>query len=556
MFTSETLEELQPKLAAASDPIERIDLLLQLCFAAYQSNPADILPFARKALRLARARKEKGRMGRAIFYQGVYHACLGEYAAAIEQLDAALSLCREVEDHTLTALSLRVLGGVHRNTGDYLTALECLNRALEESRYDASGGETADALRMLSSVHAEMGDYVRALDYAKASRDRFREVENADGLSQALEIIAGIHRHLGDHEKAEQLMRESIECAARGGNTSTLMRCRMNYGTTLGATGRFDEALQQLAAALEAARAMNSSSFEGIILKEIGVMHAGKGELSQARESLLRSWDLLDGLSDVLRWETMRVLADLCNRLGDHSQALEYAQLALSGAIEYRMRFQEQEIHATLSNCYEAMGDLRRALDHYRAHARLKEEVVGAEQQKKIAQMEMWARVERAEREHAVTRMEKQRLEAEMEHKRKELATMALHLVEKNRLLDSLKKEMKQVVRLLDGSAQPAVNGLIRRIDINTGSETDWQAFEEQFEMVHHDFIRRLSRRCPLLTRMELKVCALLKINMSTKQIAGLLKTSTRTVENQRRSIRRKLQLVPDVHLSVHFASL
>ena len=203
------------------------------------------------------------------------------------------------------------------------------------------------------------------------------------------------------------------------------------------------------------------------------------------------------------------------------------------------------EIHHALSHYYQAMGDNAEALKHYKEHVRLKEEITGQQQQRAMMQLQLRSEIERAEKEREIMRLENLRLEQEMEHKQKELTAKALHLVEKNQFLDSLKQEMQEVAQSLEGKHRPAMKGLMRQVDGNINSEEEWKAFEEQFETVHQGFIERLAKRYPKLTRTELKVCALLKLQMSTKEIANVLATTINNIEVQRYRIRKKLG--PDV---------
>jgi AraC family transcriptional regulator, chitin signaling transcriptional activator len=172
-----------------------------------------------------------------------------------------------------------------------------------------------------------------------------------------------------------------------------------------------------------------------------------------------------------------------------------------------------------------------------------------------LMQFRVRLEIERAERDREVLRLEKQGLEKEMGHRLKELTATALHVVEKNEFLDSLKREISEVVRVVDGKVRPALRGLLRQVDAKINDVEDWDAFEKQFEMVHHEFIHSLTRRCPTLTKTELKVCALVKLNLSNKEIARILSISFRTIEVHRRNIRKKLDIPLETKLTTYLAS-
>src|SRR3989339_576379 len=93
-------------------------------------------------------------------------------------------------------------------------------------------------------------------------------------------------------------------------------------------------------------------------------------------------------------------------------------------------------------------------------------------------------------------------------------------------------------------------------INLNVKSEESWKIFETQFKAIHRGFMEYIASKYFDLTVMEMKVCALLKINLSSKEISTLLNLSTRTVEDHRLNIRKKLGLDKDVNLNQFIATL
>lgn len=126
---------------------------------------------------------------------------------------------------------------------------------------------------------------------------------------------------------------------------------------------------------------------------------------------------------------------------------------------------------------------------------------------------------------------------------------MAMRLVGKNAFLQRLRKQItahtEQHPELRD-----AVKDVLQEINTDLRDDNEWVRFEEKFEHLHQDYLTKLSQAYPKLTPTELKVCAMLKINLSNKEIAGLLSVSLRNVESHRYSIRKKLGLASDVNLT------
>ncbi|MBC7792788.1 MAG: helix-turn-helix transcriptional regulator [Clostridia bacterium] len=143
-----------------------------------------------------------------------------------------------------------------------------------------------------------------------------------------------------------------------------------------------------------------------------------------------------------------------------------------------------------------------------------------------------------------------------MDRKQNELTALALNLVQKNELLDTLKDQIRALQKG-DGDAPTAlVDKLLSEIDANRSSDANWKLFEQQLEMIHPDMLRRLSERYPTLTPTELKVCSLTAINLSNKDMASLLYMSVRTVETHRSKARRKMNLPQEYNLTGFLATL
>ncbi len=144
------------------------------------------------------------------------------------------------------------------------------------------------------------------------------------------------------------------------------------------------------------------------------------------------------------------------------------------------------------------------------------------------------------ERDREFLRLQVDRLQRESERKTQELLSISLQLTQRNEAFKSLKDILAPYARRHDSGGELAAR-ILREISSAVGGGRDWRVFAEQFEQIYHDFILALKQRAATLTPAELRICVLIKMNLSTKQIAELLFTSQPTVKSHRTSIRRKL---------------
>ncbi len=148
-----------------------------------------------------------------------------------------------------------------------------------------------------------------------------------------------------------------------------------------------------------------------------------------------------------------------------------------------------------------------------------------------------------------IMQLENEKLESEITYKNKRLAGVTMHLLTKNEFIIDVKKELKHAV-IHKKNLVTEVNRVIKSIDRNITPDEDWQEFEQHFDQVHGDFIKRLKYQYPHLTNQETKLSAFLKMGMSTKEIASLLHNTVRGVEISRYRLRKKLDLDREVNLT------
>lgn len=140
---------------------------------------------------------------------------------------------------------------------------------------------------------------------------------------------------------------------------------------------------------------------------------------------------------------------------------------------------------------------------------------------------------------------------AEVEIKKKELAVTALQLIEKDKLLEEIKKGLGEIKK---DKEDVAVEQLKSTIKVNTAKT--WEEFEARFVQVNSSFYESLGKKHPDLSRNELKLCALVKLNFSTKEMSQLLGVSADSINKARYRLRKKLGLQREENLGVYINSI
>ena len=152
------------------------------------------------------------------------------------------------------------------------------------------------------------------------------------------------------------------------------------------------------------------------------------------------------------------------------------------------------------------------------------------------------------EQQERLAQLEKEELAKEVRLKQNELASTTLNIAKKNEMMLEIKNML--LVNKDKFSNSQRYRSFLKKLDSSIEDTEDWKRFEVNFKELHEDFFERLLKAYPSLTPKDLKLCAYLKMNLSTKEIAPLMAISIRGVEIHRYRLRKKLDIDSSENLS------
>ncbi|NJB85869.1 DNA-binding CsgD family transcriptional regulator [Lewinella marina] len=180
----------------------------------------------------------------------------------------------------------------------------------------------------------------------------------------------------------------------------------------------------------------------------------------------------------------------------------------------------------------------------YTRYYRRKQRLWQVEQDRALAARERQAELE-------LTRLNNERLREDIEAKNREAALSTMNLVKKNELLQQIKEEL-----LAARDPQKNIREVVKQIDRNIDEAETWELFRDAFENADRDFFKKVKDRHPELTPNDLKLCAYLRLNLSSKEIAPMLNISPRSVEVKRYRLRKKMGLERDTGLTEYILEI
>lgn len=173
----------------------------------------------------------------------------------------------------------------------------------------------------------------------------------------------------------------------------------------------------------------------------------------------------------------------------------------------------------------------------YKRYYRKQRERLLGESKKEIELKEL-------ENEQQLMHYKNDKLKLDIENKNREVAISTMSLIKKNELLSTIKNELKKTDDINN------LKSVITIIDYNINNTDDWKLFEEAFNNADKDFLKKIKTKHPELTSNDLRLCAYLRLNLSSKEIAPLLNISSRSVEVKRYRLRKKMNLLHETSLT------
>lgn len=491
------------------------------------------------------------RLGRMRFDEGGLSAAKSWYEVADERLASLDPLMIGPAEARVRSEAMNALGELRARLGAYEEALTLHLRAL--ALLEGQGGRHDSDGRRVAKPGADA-------DGGVVSDDRDHRI----AIGNTLVALARLYDLLGKDGSALEVLVRARAMFREAGDRYNEVRTIVQAATALIKLGDMETAHEQALTALAIYEALHDGANIGATLMLIGTIHerrainAGRREeLDVALQYQIRAHDILTQIGD--EQSRVRVLVHigrLYGETGDNAAAQFVFEQALSIAQQINDLAAQQQLHEALAHVYESMGDLRRALGHSRLYARIREDLIGEEMQKRGAELQARFDFEKAEREKRLVEQRTEELQDQVRELQERLRAKGLELIERNRMLEKLRRAVETLAESTQGTTASQARALLRDVADAMRAGEQEEPMVRELNEIDADWIAGLTGICPALAQAELIVCWLIKTGFSNKQIATRLGIVVRTVETHRLNIRRKLNLKSGGNLGAFLTGL
>ncbi len=449
------------------------------------------------------------------------------------------------------------LAGLANMEGRYADCIQHCNDAIRLAQRCNDGFTETAALELASGALVTIGDDATALDYLHRLRNRAQEIGSLLRHAGAHNLIATVYAKRRDFSTALEHFREAQQLFDLLQDHRGCCYSRANVAQALLDLDRIADADVCVDEALQMSRL---HSFHDL---EIEILPIRCAIALRVRNPQAVVHELEHGLELCRRHRFERgfalitkCLADCYRELQSFDRVKDNYELAFNTAKKVHDADLEASIAESLSTYYADLQQFGEAYHWSTVSREAERRHINDTAERSARNMIVLLETERFQHERDQLRQQNELLLKENEFKQKELSALALHLVHKNELLERLRGRAQNSVQDYSREAKGLIDDMVQHIDSALRDDATWETFHQQFRRLHTGFVEQLSERYPALTPMERKVCALLKIQLSTKEIAAALVISTRTVEDHRNRLRKKFSLKPDQSLSAFLSAI
>lgn len=454
--------------------------------------------------------------------------------------------------------SIATLGGLYVEFDEWKTGLEYLYQALDiATSHEETREQLPKIYHSIATAFFKASAYDESLEYYLQVTSLLTDRHPAFQHIQALTNIGAVYGKMLDYEKALEYYYRALELGRNGEYDEGILHCFLNIGCGLIEQQKSAEAIPWLEDGLKRARSAEDRWLIAEMLCELGVCHANLANTPQALECYDEALEFtVDAHSGVQRSYVLGKKGVLLLKSGNPEGARAVFLEALELSREYNYPELDLEVHRNLADFYEHIGDFQQCCEHRNKAFEIYESAVSVERQQAIAAIELRYAMLAAQQEREILRMRAEKAEQQLQLKVRELNTLALQLTQRTGALKSLRKIIEPYVKQSRGEAKSFALNVQRSFKAVVDMNEEWNQFQEQFERVHQDFTETLRSTCGELTATEIRICILIRLNLSSKQIADTLSLSPLTIKTHRANIRRKLELSGEDNLTGFLMSI
>jgi tetratricopeptide (TPR) repeat protein/DNA-binding CsgD family transcriptional regulator len=453
---------------------------------------------------------------------------IGNYSQSIEYLLKADRIFRASERHDLLAGNLNLLGTVYYYNQQMNKARPQFDEALAIFRKTKNANGIAETYGLIGRMFEKQLQYDSAFRYQVTALNIAVRSEDRSLLAKIYENIGSIYEDRGAFDSAQHYYQRSLGAYETLGRLIEQIEVINNLGDVFSKTGDYEKGLMYAQQAASLALANGEKYQLQSAFRDMAQCFAAMRRYDSAYAYLDKSRQLIQSIYTI----QSSYQTSLQQTIYDTEKKDE----------TIRRLDSERRITALLYTAAIAvliLLALTGALIINRQKLKINGERALNKSNQKIYETEKGLMESELKRQQ----MEETALKQQLEVKSRELSSHILHLIQKNEVMEEVKKGLTEISKDDKRDHKKQVRQLLHRINTSFSQDAYWDEFRITFEKVHPDFLERLRHRNDTLTPSETKLLSLLKMNLNSTDIATLLGIAQDSLRVMRYRVKKKLGL-------------
>jgi tetratricopeptide (TPR) repeat protein len=551
---STLIDSLESALSRSNSFTNKIEILLKLSVEYRNNDISKSHLYAEQAYTLAESDgADKEKLNTCLNLSSIYYY-QSDLSKAMEFAFQAKILAEDLNLDKELARSLDAIGIIYYDIGNQTMSSEYIFASLKivEKLQDKEGmGAT---YCQIGTLYLDQKDYDKAVEYYSKSIELAKEINSNEGIASNLNNIAKVYFEKKEYDMALERFEEALKINIEEGNSYLVASNYLNIADVYLDLKQYPEAISKIQQARD-------------IFEKIG----NKLRLAKSQVMLSKIY------FETGQAEKSKTLAK--NTL-DIGESEGYKEIVVSAA----------EI---LNKIYLTQKDSITAYRYYVLENEYRDSLFLDEKQKTLTKLELQYQFEKNEQTLKIARqrknvviliisgclffsviiillilnqlrlkakkmqLEKASHERELDFKNKEMVINVMSLMKKNEILADLSEKLINIEKETTSSeSKDAIKKVANELQ-KSQEEEIWKEFSIRFKEVHGAFYNKLLQKFPTLSPNELKLCAFLRLNMSSKDIAELTGQRVSSLETARYRLRQKLGIAnSDINLITFLSSL
>jgi len=476
---------------------------------------------------------------------------------ALEYAQKALEIADDIGDAQMQGKSITNLGNAYLSYGKYDKALNCFLKAYDIAQNLQDTNKIIKLSNNMGVLYALTSNHNKAFVWYNRALFLLKSIPNSESDK---ELYANVYNNIGNiynekkmFDSAAVYYKKGIEVNQHTPYISILATCYNNLSLIYLKNSNVDSAFYCIKKNIDLRKQIND------------------------RRGLCRAF---------------QIISDYYDKVNNSDSSLYYTIMAFNLANETHDLLEVSNVAKRLSNFFDKLNLADSALKYHQLYTLYKDSVYSENSRNEFSRIEMEYKLQKQEVEYKAAQLkkeflyiislitlcsiviivtllfffvrnkqkqtilqkknlelqhnnlllEKQTLQNDLEHRNKELTTNIMYLVQKNELINDVSKELLEIKNRVSKDSQKEIQSAIMHLQLGA-KDSFWDEFDYRFNQVHQDFYEKLRSNYPDLTPLEIKLCAFLRLNLSSKEIADITHQNIRAIESARYRLRKKLNI-------------